>query len=180
MRIIAGKYKSLTIDIPRGNHVRPTADRIRENIFNIIDNRFGLNGECVIDLFSGSGALGFEALSRDARFCTFIDHDHRSCNMIKKNAGTLKINPDFFSIIKSDVLGFNYAAFKEPVKFIFADPPYNWFHFDKLIEKLNTIEAFSDTILIYECDKSYMLAHQDSLLDERFYGTTKISLFKLG
>lgn len=180
MRIIAGKYKSLTIDVPNGDHVRPTSDRIRENIFNILDNKYGFDDENVIDLFSGSGALGFEAISRNAKHCLFIDRDVRSINTIKKNAEKLKVDSGTVSIIKSEVLNFNFESLTHPVKFIFADPPYNWHYFKELFIKLNSIKNFEDAVLMYESDKTYETGFKEHLFDERIYGLTKISLFNIG
>lgn len=180
MRIISGKYKSLTIDVPPGDHVRPTSDRIRENIFNILDNKYGFEDEYVIDLFSGSGALGFEAVSRNAKHCLFVDRDARSINTIKKNAEKLKIDQKTVSIIKSEVLNFNFESLTQPVKFIFADPPYDWHHFEELFLKLKSVGNFENAVLMYESEKTYELNFKEHLFDERTYGLTKISLFKIG
>lgn len=83
MRIIAGAARGLTLKVPRGRAVRPTADRVKEALFSILGNR--VPGAQVLDLFAGSGALGLEALSRGANFCYFVEIDRAACRCIAEN-----------------------------------------------------------------------------------------------
>lgn len=87
MRIIAGEARGRQIDAPRGRHTRPTLDRVRENIFNMLQQE--VPGSNVLDLFAGSGALSLEALSRGAAFAVLVDSDREACAVQKKNIESL-------------------------------------------------------------------------------------------
>src|SRR6476646_1865267 len=90
MRIIAGAWRGRTIEAPAGQSTRPTADRVRETLFSMLASRLGAFEELrVADLFAGSGALGFEALSRGAAHATFVESDPRAAAAIKRNAERL-------------------------------------------------------------------------------------------
>ena len=90
MRIIAGDWRGRTIVAPTGETTRPTADRMRETLFNILTSRLGsFEGLSVADLFAGSGALGLEALSRGADSCLFVEEDKRAIEAIRKNLASL-------------------------------------------------------------------------------------------
>ena len=179
MRIISGIYRAQQIDSPPGDHVRPTGDRVRENIFNILDNKFGFDDKNVMDFFAGSGALGIEALSRGASHCSFIDSDIRSVKTIESNLKKLKIDPKKFSVIKSETLKFKNSESGNCIDFVFADPHYDWKKFDQFFMLLSSQEIFNGSVLMYESEKNYKLGFDEFLFDERFYGITKISFFKV-
>ena len=101
MRIIAGRYRSRLIEMPRGNLIRPTKDRVREALFNILGT-FVIDAT-VLDAFAGSGAFGLEALSRGAKKVIFVDRDARCCRTIRKNLENLNIERSFFEVMKLDV-----------------------------------------------------------------------------
>ena len=94
MRIIGGKNKGRKLLVPQGSLIRPTSDRIRESIFNILDSylKEGFSGKVVADLFSGTGALGLEALSRGAQSAILVDKQSDAINLIKKNGFRRKLN----------------------------------------------------------------------------------------
>ena len=89
MRIISGRYKGRVLEAPRGNDIRPTSDKVRGSVFNILRGRGVLDGVSVLDLFCGTGALGLEALSNGARQCVFVDKDRRSLDLARRNADRL-------------------------------------------------------------------------------------------
>ena len=121
MRIIAGAWRGRPLEVPPGRSTRPTADRARETLFSMLASRLGSFQDLrVADLFAGSGALGFEALSRGAAAATFVEKDASAAAIIKRNADKLgagdraKVLPtSAFTLPKS-----------EPFDLIFADPPY--------------------------------------------------------
>ena len=88
MRIIAGTHRGRRIAAPKGGHTRPTGDRVREALFNLVGP---VDGASVLDLYAGSGALGLEALSRGARRCVFVDTDGAACRAIRANLETLEL-----------------------------------------------------------------------------------------
>ncbi len=106
---------------PKGDATRPTADRTRETLFSMLVSRLGsFEGLAVGDFFAGSGALGFEALSRGAATCLFVEQDKAALDAIRANGGRLGIRPD---IRQSSVLSLGSAP--KPLDLIFMDPPYN-------------------------------------------------------
>jgi 16S rRNA (guanine966-N2)-methyltransferase len=121
MRIIAGEWRGRTIAAPAGQSTRPTADRVRETLLNMLASRLGSFEELrVADLFAGSGALGFEALSRGAAHLTFVESDARALAAIRANAAKLGAE-DKIAILASSALALPRSA---PFDLIFADPPY--------------------------------------------------------
>jgi 16S rRNA (guanine966-N2)-methyltransferase len=121
VRIIAGEWRGRPIDAPPGVSTRPTADRVRETLFSMLASRVGSFEELsVADLFAGSGALGFEALSRGAARATFVESDPKAIAVIQRNADKLGAG-ERVRIIAGSALA---LARSEPVDIIFADPPY--------------------------------------------------------
>ena len=121
MRIIAGAWRGRTILSPSGMSTRPTGDRVRETLFSMLASRLGtFEGLRVADLFAGSGALGFEALSRGAASATFVESDPRAAAAIRKNAEGLGA-PGRITLVGGSALALPQAG---PFDLIFADPPY--------------------------------------------------------
>jgi 16S rRNA (guanine966-N2)-methyltransferase len=119
VRIIAGTWRGRTIEAPPGQSTRPTGDRVRETLFSMLASRLGSFEELrVADLFAGSGALGFEALSRGAASATFVENDPKAAAVIRRNADKLGAPAQ---ILGGSALALPRAA---PFDLIFADPPY--------------------------------------------------------
>lgn len=121
MRIIAGAWRGRTIGAPPGQATRPTADRVRETLFSMLASRLGSFEDLrVADLFAGSGALGFEALSRGAAHATFVESDREAAAIIRRNADKLGASK------RVQILGGSALALprSEPFDLILADPPY--------------------------------------------------------
>lgn len=121
MRIIAGDWRGRLLKAPAGAATRPTADRVREALFSMLASRLGtFEGLRVADLFAGSGALGFEALSRGAAHVTFVEQDRAALDAIRANAAALKAD-DRVRILAGSALRLPAS---KPFDLIFADPPY--------------------------------------------------------
>lgn len=121
MRIIAGEWRGRSIEAPPGSATRPTADRVRETLFSMLASRLGSFEELrVADLFAGSGALGFEALSRGASSVTFVESDGEAAAVIRRNAAKLAADERVRLILGSALA----LPRSEPFDLIFADPPY--------------------------------------------------------
>lgn len=120
MRVITGSARGMKLETLEGLDVRPTADRVKEAIFSMI--QFEIEGRCVLDLFAGSGQLGLEALSRGADSATFVDQNNDAVAVIKKNLARTKLLP------KARVAGADYHSFLTHCKTVFdislLDPPY--------------------------------------------------------
>ena len=126
MRIISGKFKSKKLVTLTGVLVtRPTSDRVKESIFNILQNL--IEGVYVLDLFSGSGALGLEAISRGATKSYLVENNKGSLECIKKNIESLPVESDKYEIYEKkveDFLSSKLSSLQNKINIIFADPPY--------------------------------------------------------
>ncbi|MBV9063817.1 MAG: 16S rRNA (guanine(966)-N(2))-methyltransferase RsmD [Alphaproteobacteria bacterium] len=130
MRITGGRFRGRTLFAPAGAQVRPTSDKVRQAIFNILTHHdfgigFSLDGARVADLFAGTGAMGIEALSRGARFCLFVDDAPESRALIRKNVEALELT-GITKIWRRDAtqLGPMPAGSGGPFDLVFLDPPY--------------------------------------------------------
>ncbi|MCQ0989556.1 16S rRNA (guanine(966)-N(2))-methyltransferase RsmD [Jiella marina] len=125
MRIVAGELRGRRLAEPKSDRIRPTTDRNRETLFNILAHRpeFDLDGARVLDLFSGTGALGFEALSRGARFCLFVEEDVEARGLIRSNMEAFGLNGRS-KIFRRDAMRLGQVGTMEPFDLLFADPPY--------------------------------------------------------
>jgi len=126
MRIIGGKFKGFKIKYPKLNTVRPTKDRIRESVFNLVGNEYIFEKK-VLDVFAGSGAYGFEALSRGAKEITFIERNINCIKIIHDNIKRLSDNNNVINIVKKDFFKYIKDIYIKGNVFdlIFCDPPYN-------------------------------------------------------
>lgn len=175
MRIVSGKYRGRVLCEFKGEDIRPTADRVKESLFNIIS--FRVADAKVLDMFCGSGNLGIECISRGAKFVHFNDISKDSIAVLKKNL--TKIEGDYI-ITNCDFS----CCMKAGVKYdlIFIDPPYasdNGIKALELIAKGNNLS--DDGIAVYERDRSFD-GEIDGLVkfDERKYGKTYLTFFKRG
>jgi 16S rRNA (guanine966-N2)-methyltransferase len=122
MRIIAGAYKGRNLKSPPSMNVRPTSDRLRETLFNVIAPR--IEDARFLDLCAGSGAVGIEALSRGASHATFVDRSRRSCALIEANLDLCRVAEDRQVIYCSEAHEFLRQTRSGPWEIIFFDPPY--------------------------------------------------------
>ena len=122
MRIITGKYKGRTLNAPHGLETRPATDRVKTTIFNMLQNRIAIFGIYVLDLFAGTGNLGFESLSRGAKHVVFVDDQEGALDVIERNAEMLGCIEQC-AIMRNDALNF-ISRSKDQFDLIFADPPY--------------------------------------------------------
>jgi 16S rRNA (guanine966-N2)-methyltransferase len=125
MRVIAGRFRGRKLKSPPSQETRPTADRLRETLFNVISSR--LEGARFLDLCAGSGAVGIEALSRNAALVTFVDRSRRMGQLIKSNLDLCRVEADEFELIIMEAADFLRRGPKnkvDPWTVIFFDPPY--------------------------------------------------------
>ena len=120
MRVISGKARGTVLKTPDGMTTRPTADRVKEALFSII--QFDLPGKRILDLFGGTGQLGIEALSRGAVFATFVDHGEPACKVIRENLKRTKMEEQG-RVVRSDYLTFLRNC-RETYDIVLLDPPY--------------------------------------------------------
>jgi 16S rRNA (guanine(966)-N(2))-methyltransferase RsmD len=152
MRVLAGQYKGKSLSAGSDMSIRPITNRLKEIIFSIIQE-FVLDIK-ILDLFSGSGSLGIEALSRGAGHLTFVEKEETSLKVLNKNLSDLKIDPEIIRIVKSDVLEFLINC-KNEYQLIFSDPPFKYPFLQQMINQIFASRILSPNgllILHHEID----------------------------
>jgi 16S rRNA (guanine966-N2)-methyltransferase len=152
MRIIAGKYRSRTLKRPPSSQTRPTSDRLRETLFNILAPR--IEAVRFLDLCAGTGAVGIEALSRGAAHVTFVDQSRKMCALIATNLRALGIAEADAEVLTSEAEAFvrrQLAKINEPFDIIFFDPPYAS-DYEQVLSHLGGFVK-DDCLVIVEHDK---------------------------
>ena len=147
MRVIAGKAKGIVLKTPEGEATRPTADRVKEAVFSIL--QFEIPGMSVLDLFGGTGQLGIEALSRDAKNAVFVDSRDDACKLIQENLKRTNFQSQS-KVVKSDYLVFLKNC-RDKYDIIFLDPPYAEVFLENAIKSISEIDILqSGGIIIAE------------------------------
>jgi 16S rRNA (guanine966-N2)-methyltransferase len=183
MRIVGGTFKGRSLTGPKGDGTRPTSDRVRESIFNILAHGiegFALDGARVMDLFAGTGALGFEALSRGARFCQFVDESVEARGVIRQNADALGVIGQC-KIWRRDATRLGPAAPQTPYDLIFADPPYGKGLGTAALASIVEGQWLSPggMVVLEEAVKAAVAdAPGLTLLDTRDYGDTQVRFYR--
>ncbi|MDE7086796.1 MAG: 16S rRNA (guanine(966)-N(2))-methyltransferase RsmD [Clostridia bacterium] len=177
MRIIGGTHRGRKLAEFAGNDVRPTSDRVKESLFNILSVK--IVGATVLDLFCGSGSLGLESLSRGALKAHFNDVSKDSLAILKKNITALKEGE------KCVLTNYDYTAYlagvKEKFDVIFIDPPYRFDYGRRALEIISSRKLLTEQgVAVYERDVPFA-GEIDGLemYDERKYGKTYLSFFKV-
>jgi len=173
MRVIAGSRKGHKLAAPRGLDTRPTSDRVRENIFNLVGP---VDGAKVLDLFAGSGALGIEALSRGAASAVFVENDADAVRTIERNLDHLRLTGA--RVVHGDVIG---TIAREATKYdlVLVDPPYEMLTEiqPRLARHLPPLLA-ADGLLVVETDARSEPELPLPLRTSRKYGQTRVTLFE--
>ena len=178
MRVIAGSRRSLPLKSVPGNNTRPTTDRIKETLFNMLNPY--LPGCRFLDLFAGSGGIGIEALSRGASFACFVEKDGKAVSVIRENLKFTKFTEDS-SVIKTDVIKMiSSGSSWEPYDVVFMDPPYALGIEQKVMEELvrpeNRWLSPSPFIIIeaaLDTDFSWADSVNCEIIKEKHYKTNK-------
>ncbi len=178
MRIVGGRWRGRSLKGPSSDAIRPTSDRLRETIFNILQHGYDdpVEGARVLDLFAGSGALGIEALSRGARSAVFVDRSHKAITAIRANLTALGIEAEVRPIEARAALR-AASARHEAYDLVFLDPPYRRAGElgRELSEGLTTVLAPGGRV-VTESDRRAPLELDMPLADERRYGDTVIRI----
>jgi 16S rRNA (guanine966-N2)-methyltransferase len=182
MRIISGTNKGKKLYAPEGARVRPTGDKIKEALFNIIGP---IDEEAlVLELFAGSGSIGIEFLARGAKHCTFVDVSRKSLSYVKKNLDLCNFR-DRAKILLSDYEKaiINLSEANERFDYIFADPPYDLKLAYKIVNAILEYHLLKNKgLLIIESEKSEKVIDKNhaNMIEckEKIYGRTKISIIR--
>jgi 16S rRNA (guanine(966)-N(2))-methyltransferase RsmD len=176
MRVIAGSRKGHKLSAPRGHDTRPTSDRVRENVFNLVGP---LEGAHVLDLFAGSGALGIEALSRGAATAVFVERDPDAVRTIERNLDRLRLTGA--RVIHADVLRTVAQEVTAGAKYdlVLVDPPYGMLTEiqPRLARHLPPLLA-ADGLLVVETDVRVEPELPLPVRTSRKYGQTRVTLFE--
>ena len=176
MRVIAGSLGGRRLKAPGGRTTRPTSDRVREALFAMLGP---LDGEPVLDLFAGTGALGIEALSRGAGKVVFVERDRAAARMLQDNLTALGISPEAAELRRGDALAALRSAREngEAYDLVFIDPPYGQARLwgPRLSAELPAVLAPQGRIVV-ESDRREPLELDAPVLTERRYGDTSITI----
>ena len=144
MRVITGKARGVQLKTPQGMQTRPTADRVKEALFSIIN--FDLPGASVLDLFGGTGQLGIEALSRDAKSAVFVDASADACQLIRENLKRAKLEGQG-RVVRSDYMEYLNKC-RERFDIIFLDPPYAEVFLENALKRITEIDILETNGII--------------------------------
>lgn len=178
MRVIGGQFRSRRLQSLAGIDLRPTADRLRETLFDILTagNPSALQGTVWLDLYAGTGAVGIEALSRGAGAVYFVDSSKRATNLIQDNLESLKVEAEVHIVAKTSERSLRDLAITGiPVDFVFLDPPYR---LESEYEK--TLSTLSDSILLKTSSVVIAEHHKNFDLEESFGSLRRFRLLKQG
>ena len=179
MRVITGKARGVQLKTPEGMLTRPTADRVKEALFSIIN--FDLPGAAVLDLFGGTGQLGIEALSRGSAHCTFVEKRRDALVLLKENLKLTNLQ-DQARVVPGDALTF-LTSCREKFDVILLDPPYHTDLMDKSIESILLFDILAEHgIMVCETasDRELPALPEDKFEPGRSYryGQIKLSIFR--
>lgn len=147
MRLISGKFKGRLINVPKSDLIRPTTDRVRETLFNLLNNKISFNGMRVLDIYAGSGSLGLECLSRGAAEVHFVEKNYVIYKNLESNIESLNAS-DVCKIFKMPAIKFSQAHTSKTYDLILADPPFFKDDIYKVVENLLTNKFLEENGII--------------------------------
>jgi len=176
VRIIAGERRGHTIFAPRGRETRPTSDRVRENVFNIVAP--WVEGARVLDLYAGSGAMGLEALSRGAASAVFVESDPEALRVIARNLDKLRLTGARVVQLDSTTALTQESGAGRKYDLVLVDPPYDMTNYDSLARYLPNVLA-DDGLLVFETAAKVEPALAGlAVRTTRKYGSTRVTVFE--
>lgn len=183
MRIVAGRFRGRTLHAPDDMNVRPTSDRVRESVFNILAHGvpcFAIEGSRVIDLFAGTGALGIEALSRGAAYCLFVEDAPEARALIRRNIEALGLTGET-RIFRRDATDLGPAGNMEPFDVTFLDPPYGKGLGERALAALaegGWLRPGAVCVLEERAATPLTLPPSFTMIDDRTYGDTEVRIMR--
>src|SRR5512147_1031835 len=183
MRIVAGRFKGASLEAPKGLSTRPTSDRVRQALFNVLEHgpaRFEFEGARVLDLFAGTGALALEALSRGARYAVLIEDDAAARAAIRRNVEALCLT-GVTKIWRRDATSLGEAGTLQPFDLVFCDPPYGKGLGERALASAAAggwVAKHAIAVLEERADREIAWPAPFQEIDRRRYGDTLIALAK--
>lgn len=181
LRVISGKIRGLKLDTPKNQDVRPTTDRVKESLFNIINPYIRQSN--ILDLFAGTGSLGIECLSRGAKNCVFVDKSRDSINIVRSNVKKARVENES-TILNIDFKGALKRLSVQNQKFdvIFMDPPYYENMFIDCLKNIDELNLLcEDGIIVVEHDTKDLFEDKVGRLEktrDKKYGNTTLTFYK--
>src|SRR5271170_205376 len=182
MRIVGGRLKGRALAAPSSRAIRPTSERLRESIFDILEHRYPghVEGQRVVDLFAGSGALAIEALSRGARFALFVDNGAEARALLRANVETLALG-GVTRIWRADATKLGAAPTSAPFSLAFLDPPYGQDFAPPALRTLASAGWMSPNALVVLEEQASAEIEEIAglaLEDDRTYGDTRLRIYR--
>lgn len=185
MRIVAGRFKGRPLAGPKSEAIRPTSDRVREALFNILDHGiadFSIEGARVLDLFAGTGALGLEAVSRGAASCLFVEEDAQARGLIRANVEAMALT-GITKLFRRDATRLGPAGKLGQFDLVLLDPPYGKGLGEAALGAAidgGWIAAGAVVVLEERADVAVSLPAALARLDRRVYGDTQVVISRFG
>ena len=182
MRIVGGEFRGRTLATPKSSDIRPTVDRTRESLFNIIGHVYpdALDGTRVIDLFAGTGAVGLEAMSRGCRQALFVENGIEGRGLLWENIDALGLHGRA-RILRRDATQLGQPGTMEPFQFLFADPPYGQGFGEKALMAAHAGRWLSPGALVILEERADVTLAVDPVfrpLESRIFGDTRMEFFR--
>ncbi|WCJ62986.1 16S rRNA (guanine(966)-N(2))-methyltransferase RsmD [Agrobacterium tumefaciens] len=182
MRIVGGEFRGRTLAAPKSNSIRPTIDRTRESLFNILSHAYpeSLDGTRVLDVFAGTGAVGLEALSRGCRVALFVENGVEGRGLLWENIDALGLHGRA-RILRRDATKLGGVNNIEPFDLLFADPPYGHGHGEKAFAAAHAggwLASGALAILEERGDVTVTVEPVFKLLESRIFGDTKMHFYR--
>ena len=180
MRVISGTARGVSLKTPDGLRTRPTADRVKEALFSII--QFDLPGATVLDLFGGTGQLGIEALSRDAKYAVFVDEREDACRLIRENLKRTRLESQA-RVLRSDYMEYLRSC-REKFNIVFLDPPYAEVFLEnslKMITEIDILQTGGIIVAERPLGKDLSLEFPGYIRSKDYkYGKTLLTIYRKG
>jgi 16S rRNA (guanine966-N2)-methyltransferase len=183
VRIVGGRLRGARLATPDGDRLRPTSDKVRESMFNILAHGiedFDIEGARAVDLFAGTGALGCEALSRGAAFCLFVDDAPAARGLIRQNIENLALT-GVTRVFRRDAARLGPAGSVKPFDLLFADPPYGKGLAERALSEARDggwLKPGAVCVVEERADAGFAAPEGFTPLDERRYGDTAVHFLR--
>ena len=182
LRIIGGEFRGRKLKVPAGKDVRPTSDRVREALFNLLSSMLSWEELTVIDLYAGSGALGLEALSRGAKNAIFVEASRKHMKILLQNVELLSSEQGQFKLFQNHAENW-ISGFSDPEKpcLVFVDPPFSGREYDYILEKIALLPAIrTGSMIVVESPNSREIKFPDilELVKHRRYGSVTLDILR--
>lgn len=175
MRIISGKFKGRRLTAPKSIPARPTTDYAKESLFNILSNEISWEETAMLDLFAGIGGISIEAISRGAKSVLSVDNNYHSIRWISQMSTDLRVSN--LQAVKAEVQSWLNKT-EHQFDLVFADPPYEYEHYQRLITSVLEKTMMNEGLFILEHRQNISFEEHANFVEDRKYGEVKFTFFR--